>query len=314
MTQKFPDPVGLPSYVFESRHERLKNLISSCAKGIGIRSAIIAAEFAGVLLLGSSALLMDAIASLVDVLSSVVLLVCLKLAARPPDENHPFGHGRYEPLVGLQLGLFLTLIGCVMLFQQGFAVSQANVAEHIDKRVWIIPFFATILLELCYRMTMKAAKRQHSPAMAADAVHYRIDGITSFCATLALVLAAFYPHIGVYVDHIGAIVIAILMVILGLNASWQNMQQLLDRVPDKIFFQRVENAAKRVPGVLGTEKIRIQHSGPDAHVDIDVEVDPTLTVDEAHKISQHVRAEIQKDWPLVQDVIVHIEPFFPNDH
>lgn len=314
MSHKFPDPVGLPPYVYETRHQRMKNLMSSCAKGIGIRSAIIIAEFAGVIIWGSSALLMDAIASLVDVLSSVLLLISLRLAAKPPDANHPFGHGRYEPLVGLQLGLFLALVGVVMLFQQMFAVVGANPDVHIDKRLWIIPFIAMILLEICYRLTMRAAKQQMSPAMAADAIHYRIDGLTSLLATIALLAANFVPSLGVYIDHIGAIIIAVLMIGLGFRASWQNMNQLMDKIPEPLFFQRVERAAKRVAGVLGTEKIRIQHTGPDAHIDIDVEVDPHLSVEEAHRISQFVRAEIQKDWPAVRDVTVHIEPFYPGDH
>ncbi len=314
MSQKFPDPVQLPGAVFEARHERLSRLISACGKGIGIRLAIIAGELVGVVWLGSAALLMDALASLVDVVSSVILLVCLKLAARPPDANHPFGHGRYEPLVGLQLGFFLAIIGGGMLSQQAFAVASVDPAQVIDQRVWLFPFCATLLLELCYQVTMRTARRQRSSALAADAFHYRIDGFTSLCATLALGIATIYPTWGVYFDHLGAMVIALLMVILGIYAAWQNVHQLLDRAPDPLYFKLVDSAAKKVVGVKATEKIRIQQYGPDAHVDIDIEVDPILSVEEAHVISQHVRAEIQKDWPLVQDVTVHIEPYYAGDH
>ena len=77
---------------------------------------------------------------------------------------------------------------------------------------------------------------------------------------------------------------------------------------------RVRNAAMTVTGVCDTEKIRIQQYGPDAHVDIDVEVDPTLSVEQAHTISQHVRTKIQIAYPNVQDVVVHIEPYYPDDH
>lgn len=93
-----------------------------------------------------------------------------------------------------------------------------------------------------------------------------------------------------------------------------NLHQLLDRIPATHYFDTVKQAARRVKGVFGTEKIRIQLYGPDSHVDIDIEVEPEMSVLAAHEISQQVRVEIQKDWPAVRDVTVHIEPFYPNDH
>ena len=115
-------------------------------------------------------------------------------------------------------------------------------------------------------------------------------------------------------DHLGAMTIAALMVYVGWHAIQDNLHQLTDHTPNEELFSRVRASAMRVPGVYGTEKVRIQRYGPDAHVDIDIEVDPKLPVDQAHRISQKVRAHIQADWPQVQDVTVHIEPYYANDH
>jgi cation diffusion facilitator family transporter len=310
----FPDPIFIPKEVEQSRKERLRQLATSCLIGVVIRLIIILGEFAGFVIFGSSALMMDALSSLLDVVSSLFLLICIRFAARPPDENHPFGHGRFEPLIGLQLGLLLVVVGGGMLAQQSFALSTTEGDRIINSYAWIIPLCAVILLEISYQVVMRVAKRQNSPALAADAVHYRIDGITSLCAAIALIVAAYFPSWSVVIDHLGAIFIALLMIIIGGYALLQNLQQILDKTPEKSCFDRVKAAAKRVEGVRDTEKIRIQVCGPDAHVDIDVEVDPFLSVEVAHVISQKVRAEIQKEWPLVQDVIVHIEPYYPNDH
>lgn len=312
--KQFPDPILIPQRVIKVREERLYQLVKSGLRGILIRLTIIIGEFIGVAIFGSSSLLMDALASTLDVFSSVFLIVCIKFAARPPDENHPFGHGRFEPLIGLQLGVFIALVGCGMIFQQAYALSSISEGGVIDPRTWIIPFSATILLEICYQTVMRTAKQQHSPALASDAIHYRIDGLTSLFAAVALGIAAYYPELSMRIDHIGAIAIAVLMIGMGVYTLRQNLNQILDRVPEKKFFDKVRTAAKRVSGVRETEKIRIQLYGPNAHVDIDVEVDPDLSVEAAHRISQKVRAEIQKDWPHVQDVTVHIEPFYPNDH
>lgn len=310
----FPDPIKLPESITQQREERQRQLVKSCARGIGIRFAIILGELAGVLYFGSAALLMDALASFLDVISSSLLVICIKLAYRPPDENHPFGHGRYEPLIGLQLGILMAVIGMGMLLHQTFALGAFATDRTIDPRTWIIPFCAVILLEITYQVMMRTARKQNSPALAADAVHYRIDGVTSLFATVALICAAYFPEWSVSIDHIGAILIALLMVGIGVYASRQNLNQIMDRTPDTTYFDRVRKAAMHVNGVLGTEKIRIQLYGPDAHVDIDVEVEPLLSVEVAHTISQKVRAEIQKDWSQVRDVTVHIEPFYPGDH
>jgi len=258
--------------------------------------------------------LADAIASSLDMISSFMLMVCIRLASRPPDKGHPFGHGRYEPLAGLQLGLLLTLMGAGMVFQQSWELISVSEGKVMSSFAWLVPFTATILLETCYRVVIRVAKWQHSPALAADAVHYRIDGLTSLFAAAALFTATLFPASSAIIDHFGAIAIALLMIGLGLHAARNNLGQLMDKAPHDDFFLRVKAAALRVDDVLDTEKIRIQIYGPDAHVDIDVEVDPKLPVERAHRISQAVRVEIQKEWPAVRDVTVHIEPYYAGDH
>jgi len=312
--KRFPKKVRLPSSVSHERMDRKREIQHSGFQAIIIRFAIILFELLGVSLFGSSALLWDALASFIDLISTAVLLVFVWLAARPPDPEHPFGHGRYEPLIGLQLGLILVVTGGWGLLHQGFQLTHETSLSTIDSRAWIIPACAVLLLELCYRLVMRTAKRRDSPALAADAYHYRIDALTSLFATIALGAGAFFPTWSLYLDHAGALVISLLMIFLGLYASRSNMNQLMDRVPDEKFFDLVKDAALKVKGVQDTEKTRIQLYGPDAHVDIDIEVDPELKVEVAHKISQQVRAEIQKAWPAVRDVTVHIEPFYPGDH
>lgn len=312
--KQFPEKLSLPSDVLEQRAQRQKELVRSASWGVVIRLTIIAFELIGVGLFASSALLLDALASTVDVVSSLLLILFIKLAERPPDTNHPFGHGRYEPLVGLQLGLLLLVLGAGMFIQQLLKFLEAPSDIVIDSHAWIFPVVAVVLLEVCYRFIMRTAKKQNSPALAADGIHYRIDALTSLFAAIALIAGACIPSWSHLLDHAGAMLIAFLMIILGASAARNNLHQLMDRTPDQTFFDRVKMAAKRAVGVLGTEKIGIQLFGPDAHVDIDVEVDPKLTVEVAHEISQRVRLEIQKEWPAVRDVIVHIEPYYPNDH
>lgn len=311
--KQFPDPVKPPSSISRERTKRKKEVVRSATLGICIRLIIVACEFVGFYLFSSYALLLDALSSLVDAVTSILFVACIGYAARPPDANHPFGHGRLEPLVGLQMGLLLVVLGVYMFFQQLFQVAEEPQAA-INSYAWLFPFGALILLEATYRIVMYVAKKHDSPALAADALHYRMDSLTSLVAAAALAVGLFYPSWSHLLDHLGALIIAIVMVCAGAKAAWNNLHQLLDRVPAKKYFKLVRQSAEAVEGVLGTEKIRIQQYGPDAHVDIDIEVDPVSSVEVAHKVSQEVRAEIQKSWPAVRDVTVHIEPYYPNDH
>jgi cation diffusion facilitator family transporter len=311
---KFPPSIPLPESVSEMRLQRRKQMMRTARRGVLLRGAIIIAELLGFVFLNSSALFLDALSSLVDIGSSLFLIFCIKIADKPPDSHHPFGHGRFEPVAGLQLGLFLAVLGGGMLIQQITAVSLTPDEKTIQPLTWLIPLGAVVLLEISYQHLKRTAKNQHSPALLADAIHYRIDGVNSLFATIALLFAAYFPRYGALCDHLGAILIALLMVIIGGIAAKNNLHQLLDRTPPKAYFDKVRNAALRIEGVLGTEKTRIQLYGPDAHVSIDIEVSPDLSVEMAHELTQQVRAEIQKEWPAVRDVIVHVEPYYEGDH
>jgi len=311
---KFPPSIQLPESVSENRLERRKQMMVTASRGVILRSAIILAELLGFMFLNSSALLMDALSSLFDIASSLFLIFFIKIADKPPDRDHPFGHGRFEPIAGLQLGLLLAVLGAVMIVQQLFAISSGAEGKIIQPLTWLIPLGAVVLLEISYQALKRTSKRQHSPALLADAVHYRIDALNCLFAMLALLIGSYFPKYSVLCDHLGAIVIALLMVGIGIYAAKNNIHQLLDRVPEDKFFDKVKTAALSVEGVLATEKIRIQLYGPDAHVGIDIEVSPELSVEHAHELTQKVRAEIQKEWPAVRDVIVHVEPFYAGDH
>jgi cation diffusion facilitator family transporter len=215
--------------------------------------------------------------------------------------------------VGLQLGLLLIISGVVLFAAQvlrGYEVSD----YHPNKWLWIIPALAFLALEFATRYIEAAAKRQNSPALSADAKHFRVDAISSLIAALALGIGSIFTPVAVLFDHFGALLIALFMIYLGIKASRENLEQILDQTPDEEYFEFVRMAARSVKGVLGVEKVKIQRYGPDAHVDIDIEVDPKMDVESSHRITQLVTSEIKKGWPEVQDVPVHVEPYYPGDH
>jgi cation diffusion facilitator family transporter len=310
----FPAPVSPPREARLARADRERELLRVAWIGIGLRLSVIALELAGVWFLGYAALLVDAVASVFDVVASLAIVLAIRLAARPPDDEHPFGHGRYEPLAGLQLGLLVCAAGLWLAVRYLFGAVGAPAAGDIHAWAWCIPAASAVILEISARIVRQMGERRESTALLAEGFHYRIDAATSIVAGAGLLAASQFPQQGHRIDVICAALLAIVMVILGAAAANENFHQLLDRTPDEAHFERVKTAALRVAGVKGVEKVRIQHAGPDAHVDIDIEVDPDMQVAAAHVITQHVRAEIQRDWPSVREVVVHVEPYYPGDH
>ena len=297
-----------------ARRRRTGRLIFAGAVGVGVRLVVIVAEFAAYLSCEADVLLVDAVASLADVAASLAILAAVKYAEKPPDEDHPFGHGRFEPLAGLQLGVLIVLLGGVLGGRSAWEAVREQPAANLPLWAAAVPALAAILLEATGRVVKAVGRREHSSALVAEAHHYRIDALTSLVAAAGLAAAAAAPAWGGLIDRGGAALLASLMIALGLAAVWENLHQLVDRVPDDGRFELVRTAAAAVPGVLEVEKVRIQHAGPDAHVDIDVEVDPAETVCEAHRTAQHVRAAVQTAWPSVREVVVHVEPYYEGDH
>lgn len=315
----FPQPLRpCPSRFDQPRKTRTKELFFASLRACSIRSLLILIELIGYATTKSQALLLDAIASGYDLITSMTLILCLWLAQSPPDREHPYGHGRIEPIAGMQLALFLTLLGGALLYEESrsllFLSSQTLYESPLKAQSALFSLAAALMMELSYRHLSRYAKKHESRAMSAEALHYRLDAANSLLATFALALGALLPGQSHLLDHLGAFLIALLMVISGLRAAKKNLDQLLDRRPEPQLFARIEEAASQVEGVLETEKIAIQHYGPDAHVDIDIEVDPSLRVDTAHEIAQKVRVKIQESWPMVRDVTVHVEPFYTDDH
>ncbi len=311
---EFHDAVELPASVDRARQQRTARLVRTGLLGMAVRLVVIAAELVGYFLLGHSVLLMDALSTIADVLAGLLIVLAIKLAERPPDDEHPFGHGKYEPLAGLQLGVGISLFGVFMLVQQAMAASVDAPEGSTYWWAWILPAGVAIALELFCQFALRIGRRENSTALVAEAFHFRIDACASMLAAIGLGVAALAPGAGTLLDHLSAMALAAIMAGLGAYAAWENLHQLLDRAPEDEAFQRVRQAASAVEGVLDVEKVRIQCAGPDAHVDIDVEVAPSITVHDAHEIAQLVRVEIQTVWPAVREVVVHVEPYYEGDH
>jgi cation diffusion facilitator family transporter len=254
---------------------------------------------------GSTAVLSDGCEAAGDVLSSTIVYAGLWLASKPPDAEHPYGHGRYETLSGLAVGAILLLAGTGILWR---SIAFAEEPESLPVYT-LFPLLASVVLKVgLASWKFRIGKRITSTALQADAWHDLSDLVSTAIALTAVVLTLFNPARFGLSDRIGGVLIGILIVLLSIRVVRQTVDQLVDTMPEENRMDEIRASAQSVPGTLGIEKCLARRSGMKYHVDLHLEVDPEMSVRRSHDIATEVRAAIKRDLPWVADVLIHVEP------
>src|SRR6185312_431954 len=272
-----------------------------------IVSGLLGALKIGVGLVGhSAAVTADGFESAADVFTSGMVLVGMKIAARPPDENHPYGHGRVEILTGLLLGFLLFGTGLIISLH---AWTGAGKVETPPAGYAIWPLMISIGLKFAMvTYKRRAAKQFSSSALRADAANDAVDIVSGVVAMTALLLTLQYPSRFLRADQYGAFIVGAIVMATAVRVAYEAAMHLMDTMPDDIAMEDIRRAAVTVPDVAGVEKCFARKTGLKYHVDLHLEVDPDITVRESHDIAQRVRERVCELLPWVADVLVHVEP------
>ena len=253
---------------------------------------------------GSTAVLSDGLEASGDVLSSAIVYAGLGLARKPPDSEHPYGHGRYETIAGLGVGALLLLAGAA-IFWHSLSFHQTSALPVYT----LYPLFAAIVIKILLAATkFRIAKRIASTSLHADGWHDITDLLSTCVALIAVGLTLADPVRFAAADHVGGLLIGLLIFFLSIQVVRRTIGQLLDTMPDETKMAEIRRAALAVHGALGIEKCFARRSGLQYYVDLHLEVDPEMTVRESHEIAMRVRGAVREGLPWVADVLVHVEP------
>ena len=253
---------------------------------------------------GSTAVLSDGLEASGDVLSSAIVYAGLGLARKPPDSEHPYGHGRYETIAGLGVGALLLLAGAG-IFWHSLSFHQTSAFPVYT----LYPLFAAIVIKILLAATkFRIAQRIASTSLHADGWHDITDLLSTCVALIAVGLTLADPVRFAAADHVGGLLIGLLIFFLSIQVVRRTIGQLLDTMPDDAKMAEIRRAALAVPGALGIEKCFARRTGLQYHVDLHLEVDPEMTVRESHEIATRVRGAVKDSLPWVADVLVHVEP------
>ncbi len=271
-----------------------------------IGAGLAAAKIAIGLHASSTATVSDGIESAGDVLTSCLVLLGLVIAAKPPDAEHPYGHGRLETLSALVVGMILAASGVLIAFES-LHLAHGPASAPAAYAVW--PLLASILIKsVMSTAKLRYARKIGSSGLAADGWHDTVDILSGCTALLGLGITLVDPVRFSSADHIAGSAIGVIIVLLGIRVVRDTMLQLMDTMPDSAAMDRIRQAGLTVPGVLGIEKCFARKTGLKWHVDLHLEVDPAMSVYESHEIATRVKDKIRSEVDWVADVLVHVEP------
>lgn len=253
----------------------------------------------------SAAVMADGFESASDVLTSGLVLIGMTLAARPADDNHPYGHGRVEILTGLLLGFLL--FGAGLLISVHALSGSGEPLHPAAYAVW------PLLISIAAKVVLVTVKYRHgtrlgSSALKADAAHDAVDIASGLVALSALLLTLQMPDRFPRADRYGAFVVGLIVIATAIRVAFEAAMHLMDTMPDDAAMEQIRRAAASVPDVAGIEKCFARKTGLKYHVDLHLEVDPDITVRASHDIAQRVRERVCEQLPWVADVLVHVEP------
>jgi cation diffusion facilitator family transporter len=253
----------------------------------------------------SAAVSADGFESATDVFTSGLVLIGLKLAERPADDNHPYGHGRVEIVVGLLLGFILVCAGCVIAWRGLTGPVGTPPAAYA---IW------PLLISIAAKAWLMVSKYDHgrkigSSSLLADAANDGMDILSGIVALGALSLTLVSPERFLRADHYGAFVVGLIVIATACRVIYESAMHLMDTMPDEPLMLKIREVAMSVSDVAGVEKCFARKTGFKYHVDLHLEVDPEITVRASHEIATRVRDRIRQQLPWVADVLVHVEPF-----
>ncbi|MDP9204835.1 MAG: cation diffusion facilitator family transporter [Gemmatimonadota bacterium] len=255
----------------------------------------------------ANALVADAVESSADIFSSLIVWMGLSIAARPADEDHPYGHGKAEPLAAAVVSLMLlgAAIGISIM-----AIREIRTPHHLPAPFTLFVAAGVIMVkELMYRRVSRVGREVGSAVVVADAWHHRADAISSLAAFIGISIALWGGRGWEAADDWAALVAALVVAVNGARTLRPAISGLMDEAPDRSVKERVLQAAAEVDGVRSVENLNVRGSGLGFYVDLHVKADPTLSLEDAHEIAATVKYAILKAVPSVVGVLVHMEPY-----
>ena len=279
------------------------------AWGLVANLALAGLKLVAGLISASQALIADSVHSLSDSSTDIAILIGARYWSAPADDKHPYGHGRIETIITAAIGIVLAAVGVGIGYHAVTSMHQGHTGIP-GWTAFVAACISMVVKELLYRWTVGVGRRCRSSAVVANAWHHRSDAMSS----LPVAVAVAGSHIRsdwTSLDHVGAIIVSVLICHAAVKISWPALAALADAGASAEQRKQLTAQVMRIDGVRNVHALRTRQVGTGLQVDLHVLVDATLTVHAGHEIAGIAKARLLDDQAVV-DVLVHIEPYDPN--
>ncbi len=267
-------------------------------------------KLAAGLLAHSGAMISDAVHSASDIFSGLIVLLGVKISTKEPDEQHPYGHERYECVAALLLSGILAVVGGAIGIGAVKDIISGKAAEIPGLLALIAAVVSIAVKESLFWYTRGYAKKYRSTALHAEAWHQRSDALSSIGALIGIAGA----RMGVPVmEPIASLIIALFILRVAIRIFKEAIDQMVDHSCNEEAEEAFRTTALEQQGVLGVELLRTRMFGNRVYVDLEIAADPNLTLAAAHEIAEDVHDAIEKTFPEVKHIMVHVNPAKKHD-
>lgn len=274
--------------------------------GIGLNIVLAVLKAASGIFGHSEALIADAVESTSDVFASSLVLFGLTYAARPADDNHPYGHGRAEPLFTFVVVAFLLVSSTIIIYRSIINIMTPHQLP-ATYTLWVLAI-TIAAKEIFFRISTRIAKEANSLLIHGDAWHHRSDAITSLAAFAGILFAIWMGKGYESADDYAALLACGVIIYNAYKLFRPALGEIMDEQVHHDLVDDIRKSAMKVHGVMHTEKCYVRKSGFFHYVDLHISVESTRTVKEGHDIAHEVQRQIMKDIPQIAQVLIHVEP------
>lgn len=292
--------------------EREKKIYRITFIGSIVNFMLLAFKFVAGVLGHSSAMIADAVHSLSDFITDVIVIVFVKIAGKPVDDDHAYGHGKYETLASVIVGIILGIVGVGLAWNGIEKTIGFFKGEPIESPTYLALAAAVISIvakESLYRYTVSAGKDLNSPALVANAWHHRSDALTSVATLIgiggALLLG---PHWSV-LDPLAAVVVSGFIVKAAFSLMKPGIDELLEKSLPENQIAEIASIIGSVPGVIAFHRLRTRRIGANIAIDTHVKMDGGISLRNAHEIASEIERLLKKKYGAATYIGIHMEPF-----
>ena len=275
--------------------------------GIAVNAVLAVTKGVAGFLGNSYALIADAIESTSDILSSLIVWTGLNIASKPADEDHPYGHGKAEPLAATIVALMLFGAALAIIVQ---SIKELRVPHHAPASFTLLVLVVVVLTkEILFRFVIDVGEATQSTAVKTDAWHHRSDAITSAAAFIGISIALIGGKGYESADDWAALLASAIIIFNAFRLIRPAIGELMDEAPNPSVEEKIRKTAGSVRGVMALDKCYVRKVGFDYYADLHVVIDGNISVKKGHEISHNVKNALCDSDPRISNVLIHIEPY-----